>query len=809
MRVLIVCLLSALLAGLNADIYAQPKLTAIKGKVFTGNNAPATAATVVLLKYRDSSIVSSAIAGKNGAFQFLGIKPASYWILVTAVGFKKSYNGPYIVAPGKTNIADDIYLISNTKQLKEVSVVGSKPAIEVKPGKVILYIQNSLQAQGNSAYDVLRQSVGVRVDNSNNVSIVGKQNALITIDGKPANLSGDDLISFLKGMQSNTIDYIELITSGSARYDAAGGGIINIVLKKGKNIGTNGTVTATAGYGRYYKSNEGVIFNDRTSKFNLFGSFNHSDDKTFHDFVTDRSVTGSDYYAHYKSVQTSDNNNFGIGTDYFLSPGHTIGLLVNGIIRKEDIFKDDDLMIFDNGSLNSTIIANSKLTRNIRRLNYNVNYSGKLDKAGKTLSADINYTAYNRGSAEYIANKFYDSLGNAYQNPLLEQNVSPSNIRIWLSRVDFSDPLSKNSKLDAGIKFSDVVSKNNLTFGPLVNGQYQSDPSFSDRFLYRENVNSAYLTYENRFDKLNLTTGLRAEQTIETGTSVTAGRKVDNNYLDFFPQLLLAYKYDDKHNFSFSYNRGIKRPLYEEINPFLYYVDVYDYRKGNPNLKPQYTSNIELSYTYNKTFLTTLYSNTIKDAFDFNYYEQNDSTKVNVKTQKNFGKIYNYGVRFFAPVVFTNWWRADFSLDASYQRYRAYPINGNLDQGTQDIIFSSVQHFAFGDAATAEASGSYESPTFFGITKYKATYAINAGIGKQLFNKRGSLKLNASDIFNTLRDMGRIRYQNLHMSVTDKRESQILRLTFTYNFGKTSVKASSPHHTGNEDEEKRINAGNN
>jgi hypothetical protein len=132
----------------------------------------------------------------------------------------------------------------------------------------------------------------------------------------------------------------------------------------------------------------------------------------------------------------------------------------------------------------------------------------------------------------------------------------------------------------------------------------------------------------------------------------------------------------------------------------------------------------------------------------------------------------------------------------------AYPQNGNLDQGVQDVIFITNQRFIISKSVTAEISGRYESPTFYGITRYKANYAVNGGIGTQLFNKRASLKLNVSDIFNTLRDRGSINYQNLNMVLTDKVESQIARLTFTWYFGKTHAKTTS-HHTGNEEEQKR------
>ncbi|WP_428328803.1 TonB-dependent receptor domain-containing protein [Mucilaginibacter sp.] len=803
MRVITGCLLTALFAVVFTNLYAQEIPSSIQGKVLTDKYSAAESSTIVLLRSNDSSVVSSAIAGKTGAFLFNNLKPGSYLLRVTLVGYNKSYTGPYTVLAGKVLQVAEITLSPSAKQLGEVTVVSNKPDIEVKPGRVILNVQNSLTAAGNSAFDILRQSPGVRIDNANNISIVGKQNALITIDGKPTNLTGDDLVGVLRGMQSNVIERIELITSGSAKYDASAGGIINIILKKGSNIGTNITVTGTAGYGKYYKSNAGVVFNSRTAKFNVFGNYNFTDDKTFHDFVTDRGVTyndvTSDYHVDYNSIQKSYNHSFSIGADYSLSPTQTIGFLVNGFVRQENYLKDNSLKISNQGVMDSVITANSMLNRHVSRINYNLNYNAKLGKSGKTLSADANYTTYDRNSAEYITNEFYNSTYLVYRYPEWLQNLSPSTIHIWLSKVDFYDPISKTSKLEAGIKYNNTWSNNDLIFGPFENGQYQVNSALSSHFVYTENVTSGYVNYENKFNKFDLTAGLRAEQTSAKGS----GNTVNNNYFELFPQVQLSYKQDDKNDFTLSYNRGIHRPAYEDLNPFLYYVDLYDYGAGNPNLKPEFSNLVQFTYSYNKTFQATLYTNIINDAYEFPFYEQNDTSKVNITTHKNLGKVYNYGLRINVPVIFTNWWNATFNADVAYQRYVAYPFNGNLNKGTQDVILSSAQHFILSKTLNAEVSGSYESPTFYGINHIKAYYFVNAGIGKQLFNKRGSIKLSVNDVFNTLRDRIYTNYQNLNLSLTDKKESQIGRLTFTYRFGKASVKSNVTHNTGNEEEQKR------
>jgi outer membrane receptor protein involved in Fe transport len=805
-------LFSLLLSGIFfSDLYAQVSPTVVTGKILTESGAPADGSTVVLLRYKDSSLVNSTAAEKNGAFRFTGVQAGSYLLLLSKAGFNKFYAGPFEIPVTGAYTIPDIILKTTVRQLNEVSVTGTRPEIEAQPGKLVLNVQNSILAQGNSAFDILKQSPGVRVDNGNNISIIGRQAALITIDDKPTNLSGEDLITVLRGIQANMIDHIELITAGSARYDASSGGIINIVLKKGKNIGFNATATGSAGYGRYYKSNAGIVFNDRTDNFNVFGGYNFIDNKNFHTVNTTRDIFFddilSDYQTNYESIQHNQVNNFNLGTDFYLSKTQTIGFLVNGSITNDSYTKTNNLNIYNQSVYDSTIVANSNLNRHISRVNYNINYRGKLDSAGKTLSADVNYVTYDRSSAEYITNNFFNADGTQYRDPLMLQDLTPSNISVWISKIDFSDPLSKTAKFEAGLKFSDAVSNNDLIFGPLVNGQYTADPNYSDHFKYNENVNAAYADYQNQYNKINLSAGLRAEQTIATGTSVNSGQVVNSNYLDLFPQFLITYKYTDKAELSLSYNRGITRPGYEEINPFLYYIDLYDYRAGNPNLKPEYSNNIELTYDYNKSFTATLYSEIITQSYQFRYFEQNDTSKVNINTPKNFGDIYNYGIRFLVPATFTRWWTADFKADIAYQRYVAYPQNGYLNKGTQDVILTTTQRFTITPTLAAEIFGNYESPAFYGISEFKANYYVDAGISQQLFDKRGTIRISASDIFNTKRDRYSTDYENLNMYTVDKVESQVVRLTFTYRFGKTSVK-STAHRPGNEEEQKRLNSTN-
>ncbi|MFA6084973.1 outer membrane beta-barrel protein [Mucilaginibacter sp.] len=811
MRVKFGCCLIAFIVSLYSFSYAQTRPSAVHGNIFLQNNIAAEAATVILLNLPDSSVATSALVNSKGTFDLLNVKPGKYVLLATRLGSLRSFSNDFQLIAGQDFIIPPIILKESSNELKEVSIIAKTPFVETRPGKIIINPQASITADGKSVLDILKQSPGVRVDNGDNVSINGKQTALILIDGKTTNLTGTDLATLLRSLQGTTIDKIEIIKSASARYDAAAGGIVNIILKKGKNIGTNGNYTASIGYGRYYKANTGIIFNSRSEKLNIFGNYNIETKKTFRDIYTDRNITNagifSNYNSTYNNIQEALSHTFKIGADYYLNPEHIIGVVVNGVVSSNDFVKNNTLKITNQGSLDSVIKAASTIDRNLNYFNYNVNYSGRLDKDGKNLSASLTYSPNNRHNNEYITNQFYTALGSEYRNLLLLQNLSPSNRSNWTALIDYVNPLSKAGKLETGLKYSRTRSDNNFIFGPFISGQYTSDPNFSNRFIYTEAVAAAYVNYINSFGKFDLEAGLRGEHSNTEGNSVNLNLITTRKYFNMFPSLLLNYRYNDKNQFNLTFSRGIKRPEYEKLNPFFAFLDLYSYQSGNSNLKPSYINSIILGHTYNESVSSTLYANFSTNSV-FPFYTQDNVTKVTVLSQRNLGKVNSYGTTLSIPIKIFSWWTSSYDIDASYQLYIAYPQNGNLHQGIFDFISKATQNFIVSKTITAEIRGGYESAVLYGVNRFRPQYSIDAGVRAQILNKKGSIGINVSDVFNTLRDRYYTYYQGLDLRQTDKSESRIFRLNFTYRFGKTTIKAAPTRRAGNEEEQSRMRKGN-
>jgi iron complex outermembrane receptor protein len=372
-----------LITGAYNYLYAQAGQPGIHGEVLNEKHLAAEAATVLLLDAADSLIIKSTACDENGLFKF-NTKPGKYLLLVTKIGYDQSLSGPYKLENGADITVPAINLVPSVPQLEEVSITAQRSYVEVKPGKIILNVQGSIAATGNSAFGILRQAPDVHEDNQGNLSIIGRQSALVTIDGRAINLTGENLMTFLESMPGSTIQRIELITNPSAKYEAAS--IINIITKKGVDMGTNGTLNTGAGYGKFAKGNAGIIFNNRTNKLNVFGNYNYVADHTFHTFTTNRLINynglSSNYEDNYYTTRQSYSNIFRLGADYSISSGQTLGFLVNGTVNKDVFAKSNNLKITDQSVLDSTITTNSNLNRGLTNMNYDINYIGKLDTLG-------------------------------------------------------------------------------------------------------------------------------------------------------------------------------------------------------------------------------------------------------------------------------------------------------------------------------------------------------------------------------------------------------------------------------------------
>jgi iron complex outermembrane receptor protein len=790
--------------------HAQNETGEITGKVVDQEEAPVAYANVVLYKHSDSTLTKVEYTNDEGIFQILHIPSGKYWIDVTFVGLPPFRTQVLDLQAGQTLDLETIRMKKSGMDLEEVVVTAEKPLVELKADKMVFNVEESVNAIGNNALDLLRKSPGVVVDNNDNITMMGRSGVRIFIDGKPSPLRGEDLASYLRSMQSTEIEAIEIITNPGARYEAEGNaGIINIRLKKDKSLGANGNLNLGYSVGKVARYNGSVSGNYRNKTFNTFGSYSYNNGKNtnFMDLYREQLGFRLDQYADQGGDWQS--HNFRTGVDFFLNEKSTLGVLVNGNLSNHSWGGDSRTLIslINSTQIDSILVASSRDDGDRDNLNFNLNY--RFDNGeGRVWNMDADYGFFRNSGKSYQPNRYLDPSGEIVLQERINTTNTPTDIDIYTFKVDHERNLGKG-KLSAGVKFSLVETDNTFEFFNLVDGDEILDIDRSNNFVYRENVNAAYLNYGAQLnEKWNFQVGLRAEQTNSTGDLTamkdTENDSVERHYLDFFPSASLNYTASEKHSFQLSYGRRINRPSYQDLNPFENKLDELTFEKGNPFLQPEYTTNIQLTHSFSYRLNTTLRYSHTTDLIT----RQTDAAegKAGFITWLNLADQYNYSINVSAPVSITDWWSSYGSLTAYYRENKGNFGDGRvIDLSAKAMNIYAQQTFQIPGDFTLELSGWYNSPSLWGGNfEMDAQWSMDAGLQKKILNDRGNLKLSVSDIFKTTNWHGVSEFGPLNLEIRGGWDSRRVSLNFSYLLGNTQVKGARKRETGLEEEQSRV-----
>lgn len=807
LNALILWVLALLLGG--GQVYAQNTTALIRGRVLDNKNQALEYANVLLYKATDSTVVKLEYTQADGFFQIIHVEPGQYRIAVSFVGLPNYLSNVYEVKAGQELNIPDIKLQEAAAELQGVTIKAQKPILEIKPDKTVFNVEGSITAAGSNAFDLLRKSPGVVIDNNDNITMLGRAGIRIYIDGRPSPMQGSDLAQFLRNLQSNEIEAIELITNPSAKYDAQGNaGIINIRLKKDKKLGANGNVNLGYSVGQRAWYNGGLSANYRNKKTNLFGSYNYSDNIFLNYMTMDRNQLGARFNQSSNQGTAVQNHNFKVGADWFLNKQSTLGVLASGFLGENTDFGNGRTEIGRVGqnTLDSVLIAQSDNTGNRNNLNFNLNYRFDNGK-GKSLNLDADHGLFRNTAKEFQPNSYYDAEEKVKLSERIFANSTPTNIDISTFKADFENKLW-GGQLGAGLKFSYVRTNNIFDFFNVLDNVPVLNTDLSNQFIYTENVNAAYVSYTRQLKKWGFNAGLRVEQTNSEGDLQAYKPVNDNNvkrhYLDFFPSAGLTYNVNPKNTFALNYSRRINRPSYQDLNPFQNRLDELTYEQGNPFLKPEYAHNLQLRHTFNYKFNTTLsYSHTQDQITRF---LDTAGTSANYITWLNLSNQYAYSLAFSAPIQIRKWWNSFTNMTGSHIRNQADFGEGKvvaLNVSTFNIY--SQQTFTLPKGWTAEVSGWYNSPSIWGGTfKMNAMWSMDMGIQKKILKDKGNVKLGVSDIFRSNRWTGVSRFGALNLDIAGGWDSRRLKLNFTYNLGSSEVKAARRRTTGLEDEQRRV-----
>lgn len=798
--------LSLAIAFFQLTVSAQTATGSISGRVHNEEGQALHNVTVSLLQAADSSLVKLALTDKQGRYEFLQLSTGHFLLQYTMVGMQPATRGPVTLsAANPKQEIPELNLQTLPKDIAAVTVVAKRPFIETKIDRTIVNVEASPTNAGATALEVLEKSPGVMVNNDGAISLRGKAGVIVMMDGKQTFLSPTDLANLLRNLPASSLDQIEIMTNPSSKYDAAGNsGIINIKTKKGQKGGFNGSVMVgvTTGYfeanGNLYvtpKSQNSINFNYRRNKINFYGNYNPNFMRGRSQLEINRRVMNdAKETTGYVDVITqfkfrNNNHNLKLGLDYFADKKNSFGVALsgfqfNGFPSPTTITSTSD----ENRVVNSQMVSLTDNRIRFRNLSANFNYRHVFDTTGRELTSDFDFITYDNLSRMDLSTRFYDGNGQETGNPLLLNGHLPSKIDIYSFKADYVQPFRKGGRMEAGIKGSYVSNDNIVDYSRWVVDKWLPDAR-SNHFQYEETILAAYLNGNHQIGKWSFQGGLRLENTLAKGYQVTNDSSFRRDFTNLFPSVFLSYELSKKHQLTVAYSRRILRPNYQDLNPFIYFLDSLSYRKGNPFLTPQFTHNFELTHSFQGKLISTV-----------NYTHTNDvianivrpEDQILFLTSENVAKFRNIGLAITAPLPITKWWNLNLFANLFNNRYKGVYENEPLDIAYTSFMINMTQTFTLKQGFTAELSGFYRARSVDQLSINEPMYVISAGAQKNVMKGKGTLRFNLRDPLWLQRYKGKTQYNLVDSRVANRWDNRQITVSFTYRFGKNGQQNPPP-----------------
>jgi hypothetical protein len=742
------------LAILSFALVARAQNAKLTGVLLDDKGSPVAFANVALLKAADSALVTGVQTNREGTY-FIDLPSAGlYRLRFTAMGFAPKTTDVFEV--GVTTEAKNlgsIVLATDVKSLSNVSVTALRPTITQLADRMVVSVEGTAMAAGSTAYGVLAKAPGVFIDAEGNIQLNGRSGVTVMLDGKLTYLSARDLRTLLEGMAAENIKSIEIITNPSAKYDAEGtSGILNINLKKNVLQGVNGSVYSTYNFnGQQHGYSYGSNINYKNRRWNSFLNLDAARRVGGRDATFTRIFYGRDKTTYFDQEATGNFVVEGppfvrLGTDYTINDRHSIGAMAYyGTNYAESEFLTETYLGPDPKSpaqyVDADVFANNRFTN----LTSNLHYNGKLDTAGTTLSADLDYVRITNRGESFFYNYFTNLVDGQKTQDFLYTHT-PNGYDIYSGKVDYSRPFPGKRKLESGAKISRVLSDNDSRFY-FNNTGLVLDTRRTNHFNYRENIYAAYLSYSSPLSpKLSLQAGLRAERTESLGRSFTTGEATSRDYLDWFPSVFLQQKVSDQYGINYSYSRRITRPNYGNLNPFTAYRDPYTLVKGNPYLRPQYTHAFSIAQIIKKNYTLTASYNLTKDVIS-ELPQLDVATTTTIYYTGNVDDAHSVSLSGVGPLKITKNWDTQNTLLLNYSKYSLTDNNGLHINDQLFYMLQSNHTIQLPKAFRMELNVLYRGPAASGLYHMAPMSRVDIALKRSFFNKKLDLTLNGNDLF--------------------------------------------------------------
>lgn len=767
------------------------KKISISGKVLEKGSKVAIEYATVSFKNTTTKEFFGAMTDATGTFTF-EITPGEYSGEIELMSYKKTI----IAAKKYTENAflGTFTLEADISQLQDVVVIAEKSTVEIKLDKRVYNVGKDMMVKGGTVSDVLDNVPSVTVDTEGNVALRGNENVKILIDGKPSGLAGINVADALKLLPADAVEKVEVITNPSARYDAeGGGGIINIVIRKGKSNGINGSIIVSTGDPENYGVSTSL--NKKGTNFNLFSNFgynyrnNPGNSLTNAEYFNSDGTTSRYINERRTNERLSEGYNANFGIDLNLSKSLT---WTNALTFRESSGKNPDNVFFYNYDAlqNPTFVRNRLNDANSDEfsIEYTSNFTKKFEKDGHQLTVDI---AVSQNRENEIAT-IYDQIIGDPSTLFTEITDNKQSQQRNLFQTDYVLPIGKDGRFEAGYRgsFQEGITEFEIT----------PTSSYSNTLEYNEYVNSFYTQYGSKINKFSYFLGLRFEDSNIDVNSLTANDYNNKKYNNLFPSATLNYEISEKSSMSISYSKRINRPRGRFLNPFSTYSSNINVFQGNPDINPSLTDAIDVGYLtkWDKlTFSTSAYVNVTNAAFQFIRKESGlfvQGVPVIISTPINLAKEYRAGFEFNLNYIPYKWWRlnGNFNLfrnetQGNY-RYTNY-LNAVVVQNFDNIALTWTSRLSSKISLPYkidwQTNVSYEAPQTTAQGKRLGNYGINLAFSKDVLNDKGTIALNVSDVFNSKKRIIETHIENVVSSYSEMQmRVRQITLSFTYRFNK-------------------------
>lgn len=793
----IVPLLLLFVAFSHFQAYSQSEAGTVSGiLVDTISAEPIEFAAVSVRAAGTTAILKSAITDSVGHFKLDHVAAGNYELDCSYIGYKKK-TIPFSLSKDKPSYQlNKIKLGTSAKQLAETVILSEKPVMKFEAGKMTFDVAKTSTDGAETIMETLQKIPGVSVTQDGDVTVKGKSGIRYLVDGKPSPLADANPEAFLKSISAKNIEKIEVITSPSAKYDASGSGaVINIILKKGKLEGLNGSISAGVGT-VFDKANTSGNINYKKGKFNVFANAYYRNEKTWYHGSEQRTVNVEDVLSHFNSSNSGANHNENgggrVGFDYYADKYRTITYSFGGGYNAGQNANTGTMNVDDITDPTLTLRKSQTSSQN-KSLNFsnNLSYRQTFDSADHVWTIDLIHSVNKDDRNALNSSIASDSFGREIDSLDFYKRTNNGGInQNFIIKTDYSVPLKRvGSKIETGFKEEVNLHNNyNDVYSNMTNPQ-QLDTLQSNNLNYTQSVTAAYVIYSGSLKKFSYTGGLRWENTF----LYSQASHVDQNYANLFPSCSMGWRFSDNHNISISYSRRIDRPSFWMLNSTISYNSPYSVWQGNPQLQPSFTDNVEMGYNAtikNQSLgISTSYSHT---NGTFQTISHTDSNRVTYSSMQNAGTKDNAGIFMYSNLKFTKWWDASLSTGYSYHWY-AFLQDGieNHTQGGEAGFWGNTT-FKFWKNASFSINGWGNTGWVEAQKRTKPVGNITMTLKKKFFKDKLTVSISCRDVFKTQVWRSTTVTDQLYVASYYSSETTVGYLTLTYQFGKTTFTPETP-----------------